>query len=148
MLSIYLLSISMLLWPSDPVSLIYLYINKFITTWTFVLYGRIQSLEFWLGFPFAKLLRNFSGTKRKIFLSLRNHFAQNCPFPLLRNSSVFPIPQLEFCAIPQFRKNQTVGDGVCFLEFNSGKIFGISSYWSLLHNWPMTVQISQFSQQF
>ena len=31
----------------------------------------------------------------------RRHFAQNCPIPLLRNSS--------FCAIPQFRENQTVG---------------------------------------
>ena len=57
----------------------------------------------YLGFPFAKLLRNFCGTKRKIFLSLRisfarkkqhfaqsfakSHFAQNCPIPLLRNSS-------------------------------------------------------------
>ena len=56
-----------------------------------------------LGFPFAKLLRNLCGTKRKIFLSLhisfarkktticaiirKSHFAQNCPFPFLRNSS-------------------------------------------------------------
>jgi len=30
-------------------------------------------------------------------------------------TQVLQIPQLEFCAIPQFRK-------MCFLEFNSGKI--------------------------
>ena len=30
----------------------------------------------YLGFPFAKLLRNFCGTKRKIFLSLRISFAR------------------------------------------------------------------------
>ena len=29
-----------------------------------------------VGFPFAKLLRNFCGTKRKIFLSLRISFAR------------------------------------------------------------------------
>ena len=56
-----------------------------------------------LGFPFAKLLPNFCGTKRKMFLSLcisfarkktticaiirKSHFTQNCPIPLLQNSS-------------------------------------------------------------
>ena len=49
---------------------------------------------------------------------LRNHsqksFCAKLPF------SAFA--KLKFCAIPQFRKTQTVGDGVCFLEFNSGKI--------------------------
>ena len=62
----------------------------------------VKSTVFYLGFPFAKLLLNFCGTKRKIFLSLRisfarktticaiirkSHFAKNCPIPLLRNSS-------------------------------------------------------------
>ena len=55
-----------------------------------------------LGFPFAKLLRNFCGTKRKIFflcasvlrkktticaIIRKSHFAQNCPIPLLQNLS-------------------------------------------------------------
>ena len=85
-----------------------------------------------LGFPFAKLLRNFCRTKRKIFLSLciinnlHNHsqksFRAKLPYSPFAKLKFCAIPQLEFCAIPQFRKNQTVGDGVCFLEFNSGKI--------------------------
>ena len=90
-----------------------------------------------LGFPFAKLLRNFCGTKRKIFLSLRISFARKknnlrnhsqksfrakLPYSAYAKLKFCAIPQLEFCAIPQFRKNQIVGDCVCFLEFNSGKI--------------------------
>ena len=86
-------------------------------------------------FPFAKLLRNFCGTKRKIFLSLRISFARKnnnlrnhsqesfrakLPFSAFEKLKFCAIPQLEFCAIPQFRKTQTVGDGVCF--FNSGNI--------------------------
>ena len=85
-----------------------------------------------LGFPFAKLLRNFCGTKRKIYLSLRISFARKNnnlrnnsqkSFPAKLRYSAFTklkfctIPQLEFCAILQFRKNQTVGDSVCFFEF-------------------------------
>ena len=84
-------------------------------------------------FPFAKLLRNYCGTKRKIFLSLcekknnlRNHsqksFRAKLPYSAFAKLKFCAIPQLEFCAIPQFRKNQTVGDGVCFLEINTGKI--------------------------
>ena len=90
-----------------------------------------------VGFPFAKLLRNFCGTKRKIFLSLRISFARKknnlrnhsqksfrpkFTFSTFAKLKFCAIPQLEFCAIPQFRKTQTVGDSVCFLEFNSGKI--------------------------
>ena len=107
--------------PSTFVILIYTVTTGVAST---IMLGQVQGVPR-IGFPFAKLLRNFCGTKRKIFLSLRektsicaiirkSHFAQNCPIPLLR--------KLEFCAIPQFCKNQTVGDGVCFLEFNSGKI--------------------------
>ena len=87
-----------------------------------------------IGFPFAKLLRNYCGTKRKIFLSLcisfarknnnfRKHsqksFRAKLPYSAFVKLKFCAILQLEFCAIPQFRKNQTVGDGVCFLEFNS-----------------------------
>ena len=72
---------------------------------------------------FAQFLRNetqyfsffahqFCAKKKTIFAIIRkSHFAKNCLIPLLRNSS-----------LAQLRKNQTVGDGVCFLEFNSGKI--------------------------
>ena len=84
---------------------------------------------FILGLPFANLLRNFCGTKRKIFLylwiifarkkntNLRIHLQKS--FRSKLSCSAFAklkfcsIPQLEFCAIPQFRKNQTVGDDVC-----------------------------------
>ena len=102
-----------------------------------------------LRFPFAKLLRNFCGTKRKIFLSLRitfaqkktticaiirkSHFAQNCLIPLLRNSS--------FAQFRNFVKNKRLVT-VC-VSYNSileESCFGMSSYWSLLHNWPMTVK--------
>ena len=87
-----------------------------------------------LGFPFAKLLRNFCGTKHKIFLSfricfalknnnLRNHsqksFRAKLPYSAFAKLKFSAILQIEFCAIPQFRKNQTVGDCVFFLEFNS-----------------------------
>ena len=66
-------------------------------------------------FPFAKLLRNFCGTKRKIFLSLREknynlrHHSQKSFRSKLPYSA---FEKLKFCAIPQFRKNQTVGDDV------------------------------------
>ena len=75
-----------------------------------------------LRFPFAKLLHNFCGTKRKMFLSLRISFARKNNN--LRNHSqksfraklpYSAFVKLKFCAIPQFRK-------MCFLEFNSGKI--------------------------
>ena len=46
----------------------------------------LKKQELLLGSPFAKLLRNFCGTKRKMFLSLRISFAK-----------------LKFCAILQFR---------------------------------------------
>ena len=94
-----------------------------------VLKGSLQKCQPILEFPFAKLLRDFCGTKRKIFLSLRISFARNNNN--LRNhsqksfSAKLPysaFAKLKFCAIPQFRKNQMVDDGVCFLEFNSGKI--------------------------
>ena len=66
--------------------------------------------SFGLGFPFAKLLRNFCGTKRKIFLSLRISFARKNNN--LRNHSQksfrAKLPYSAFakrkiCAIPQFR---------------------------------------------
>ena len=96
-----------------------------------------------LGFPFAKLLRNFCGTKRKIFLSLRisfarkknnlrNHsqksFRENCPFPLLRNSS--------FAQFRNFVKLKRLVT-VCVSKNSilDKSCFGMSSYnWSLLHN--------------
>ena len=65
-----------------------------------------------LGFPFAKLLRNFCGMKRKIFLSLRisfarkkQQFAQSFAKVISRKISYSAFSQLEFCAIPQFRYN-------------------------------------------
>ena len=87
-----------------------------------------------LGFPFPKLLHNFCRTKRKLFLSLRektticaiirkSHFAQNCPIPLLRNSSFAQFRNKSFAQIRNFVKiKRLVTVRVCFLEFNSGKI--------------------------
>ena len=60
-----------------------------------------------LGFPFAKLLRNFCGTKCKIFLSLRISFGRKNNN--LRNHSqksfraklpYSAFAELKFCAIP------------------------------------------------
>ena len=55
--------------------------------------------------------------------NLRNHsqksFRVKLPYSAFAKLKFCAILQLEFCAIPRFRKNQTVGDGVCFLEFNS-----------------------------
>ena len=86
-----------------------------------------------LGFPFAKLLRNFCGTKRKIFLSLRISFARKNSN--LRNHSqksfraklpYSAFSQLEFCAIPQFRYNH-----MCvFLGIE--RFFAESEFWKNL----------------
>ena len=85
-----------------------------------LLFGQLNLL---LGCPFAKLLRNFCRTKRKIFLSLRISFARKKNKNLRNHSQksfraklpYSAFAKLKFCAIPQFCKNQTVGDGVCFL---------------------------------
>ena len=109
-----------------------------------------------IGFPFAKLLRNFCGTKRKIFLSLRFSFARKNSN--LRNHSqkafraklpYSAFSQLEFCEIPQFRYNhmcvflgiERFFAGICILE-ESG--FGMSYYHfnPLQHIRPMTVKMS------
>ena len=122
--------------------------------------------KFYIGFPFAKLLRNFCGTKSKIFLSfrisfahknnnLRNHsqksFRAKFSYSAFAKLKFCTILQLEFCAIPQFRKNQTVGDGMCFLEFISGKIFVLECFpighFYIIDLWQLRwVQISQFSR--
>ena len=70
-----------------------------------------------IGFPFAKLLRNFCGTERKIFHSEKS-FRAKLPYSAFAKLKFCAILQLEFCAIPQFCKNQTVGNCVFFLEFN------------------------------
>ena len=88
--------------------------------------------------------------------NLRNHsqksFRAKLPFSAFAKLKFCPIPQLEFCAIPQFRKIQTVGHGVCFLEFNSVKsCFGMSpiGHFYIIDQWQLRrVQISQFSRQF
>ena len=91
---------------------------------------------FSLGFPFAKLLRNFCGRKRKFFLSLRISFARKSSN--LRNHSQksfraklpYIFLQLEFCAILQFRYNHMcVFLGIVFRRYlNSGKIW----FWNVL----------------
>ena len=106
----------------------------------FLLSGRASN-PIRVGFPFAKLLRNICGTKRKIFLSLRISFARKnnnlrnhsqksfrakLPYSAFAQLEFCAIPQLDYCAIPQFRKNPTC-DGVYFLEFNFGKIL----FWNL-----------------
>ena len=121
-----------------------------------------------LGFPFAKLLRNYWGTKRKIFLSLcisfarknnnlRNHpqksFRAKLPYSAFAKLKFCAILQLEFCAIPQFRKTQTVGDGV-FLRIQFWKnlvleCLPIIGHFYIIDQWQLRrVQISQFSRQF
>ena len=124
---------------------------------------------FWLGFPFAKLLRNFCGTKRKIFLSLRisfvrkkqqfarkqQQFAQSFVKVILRKIALFCFCETQVLrnSSTQFRKNQTVGNGMCFLEFISGKIFVLECFpighFYIIDQWQLRrVQLSQFSRQF
>ena len=70
-------------------------------------------------FPCASVLREKNN-------NLRNHlqklFHAKLPYSAFAKLKFCAILQLEFFAIPQFPKNQTVGDDVCFLEFNSEKI--------------------------
>ena len=79
---------------------------------------------------FAQFLRNetqnfsfFAHQFSRKNNNLRNHsqksFRAKLPYSAFAKLKFCAILQLEFCAIPQFRKNQTVGDGVCFLQFNS-----------------------------
>ena len=79
---------------------------------------------------FAQFLRNetqnFSFFVHQ-FCVKKQQFAQSFAKVISRKIAIFrfcenqicEILQLVFCAITQFRKNQTVGDCVCFLEFNS-----------------------------
>ena len=57
--------------------------------------------------------------KTTICAIIRKSFRAKLPYSAFAKLKFSAILQLEFCAISQFRKNQTFGDGVCFLEFNS-----------------------------
>ena len=116
-----------------------------------------KNLDYGIGFPFAKLLRNFWGTKHKFFLSLRISFAR-------KNNNLRNHSQKSFCAkLPYsaFCKTQVLRNSATRVLRNFVKIkrlvtvcvsknsilekscFGMSSYiWSLLHNRPMTVKKS------
>jgi len=71
-----------------------------------------------IGFPFAKLLRNktqnFSFFAHQ-FCAKKQQFAQSKAKVISCKIALFRFCETQI-------KNQTVGDGVCFLEFNSGKI--------------------------
>ena len=65
----------------------------------------IKSTVFYLGFPFAKLLLNFCGTKRKIFLSLGISFARKNNNSCNHSQKLFraklpysAFAKLKFCA--------------------------------------------------
>ena len=127
---------------------------KYWFNWVFIIPLFLQ-----LGFPFAKLLRNFCGTKRKIFLSLRislarksNNLRNHSQKSFRPKLSYSAFAKLEFCAIPQFRKNQTVGDGV-FLRIQFWKNLVSEclpiGHFYIIDQWQLRrVQISQFSRQF
>ena len=102
---------------------------KFFSVWPFKcnyeIYVRVSIRK-----TFAQFLRN--ETQNFSFLrisfarknnNLCNHsqksFRTKLPYSTFAKLKFCAILQLEFCAIPKFRKNQKVGDGVCFLEFNS-----------------------------
>ena len=103
-----------------------------------------------LGFPFAKLLAIFAERNAKFFflcasvlrektticaIIRKSHFAQNCLIPLLRNSSF-----VQFRNFVKIKRLVTVC--VSFDSILEESCFGMSSYWSLLHNSPMTVKKS------
>ena len=77
----------------------------------------------------------FAERNAKFFLSLRISFARknNNLRNHSQNSFCAKLPysafaKLKFCAIPQFRKNQTVDDGMCSIELISGKIFVLECF--------------------
>ena len=74
----------------------------------------------------AKKNNNLRNHSQKSFRALF-HF---CETQVLRNSAT------QFCAIPQFRKNQTELVTVCVSQNSilEKSCFGMSSIWSLLHN--------------
>ena len=77
--------------------------------WLFISVKR----PFLLGFPFAKLLRNFCGTKRKIFLSKRISFARK------NNNCTKKLRKLEFRFMRNFRKKYF---SLRFIRKNSAKV--------------------------
>ena len=130
--------------------LIRVHINIVLFTWIYqYVFIDIASPTQYTSLPIVFLVFNFTRVSiRKTFAQfLRNEtqifsffahqfcakiqqFAQSfakLPYSAFAKLKFCTIPQLEFCAIHQFPKNRTVGDGVCFLEFNSGKIL----FWSL-----------------
>ena len=82
---------------------------------TFAQFFWNETKNFSLRISFARKNNNLCNHSQKSFRA-------KLPYSAFAKLKFCPIPQLEFCAIPQFRENQTLGDGVCFLEFNSGKI--------------------------
>ena len=129
----------------------------------FELYSRFytfKSVSILIGFPFAKLLRNSCGTKRKLLFPCasvlrekKQQFAQSfAKLPQIAKLKFCTIPQLEFCSIPQFRKNQTVGDGVFFrIQFWKNLVSECLpiGHFYIIDQWQLRrVQISQFSRQF
>ena len=110
---------------------------------------------------FAQFLRNetqnFSFFAHQ-FCAKKQQFAQSfakvisrkialfrfCETQVLRNSATRVLRK---SAILQFRKNHTVGDGMCFLEFISGKIFVLECFpighFYIIDQWQLRrVQIS------
>ena len=99
---------------------------------------------------FSQMFRGFSRrvSIRKIFCASvlrekttvcaiirKSHFTQNCPIPLSRNSS--------FAQFHNFVKiKRLVTMCVSYSSILEKSCFGMSSYWSLLHNWPMTIKKS------
>ena len=71
---------------------------------------------------FSFFVHQFCSKKQQFANHSQKSFRAKLPFSAFAKLKFCAIPQLEFRPISQFRKTQTVGDGVCFLEFNSGKI--------------------------
>ena len=92
---------------------------------------------FHVGCPFAKIFAHqFCAKKTTVCAIIRkSHFTQNCPIPLSRNSS--------FAQFHNFVKiKRLVTICVSYSSILEKSCFGMSSYWSLLHNWPMTIKKS------
>ena len=88
-------------------------------------------VRLWLWFPFAKLLRNFCGTKRKMFLSLRISFArknnnlrnhsQKSFRAKLTNSTFAKLSQKIFPVLRKLRK-KIAQNSLRFMRKNSAKV--------------------------
>ena len=115
------------------------YISYFFILIQKVWFGRIQKIRVSIRKTFAQFLRNekqkFSFFAHQFCAKKNNNLRNHSQKSFRAKLPCSAFAKLKFCAIPQFRKNQTVGDSVRVSQNSilEKSCFGMSSYWSLLH---------------